>query len=117
VEDGIRTRKVKVDQDTNWPDYVFHSNYRLRPLSEVEAYIQQNHHLPEVPSEEDVRKEGLDLGNNQATLLKKVEELTLYLIDQNKKIEVLTKKVNTLENENSALKQLVKKKRGRKADK
>lgn len=51
VEEGIRTRKVKVDQ-ANWPDYVFHAIYRLRPLSEVEQYINQYHRLPEVPSAE-----------------------------------------------------------------
>jgi hypothetical protein len=86
VEEGIRTRKVKVDAAT-WADYVFHANYRLRPLSEVEQYIKENGHLPEVPSEEEVNKNGIDLGNNQATLLKKLEELTLYVIEQNKKQE------------------------------
>jgi hypothetical protein len=83
VEQGIRTRKVKVDALT-WADYVFHANYRLRPLSEVEQYIKQHGHLPEVPSEEEVSKDGIDLGNNQATLLKKIEELTLYVIEQSK---------------------------------
>jgi hypothetical protein len=86
VETGIRTRTVKVDALT-WSDYVFHANYRLRPLSEVEQYIKQNGHLPEVPSEEEVKKEGINLGDNQATLLKKIEELTLYVIEQNKKQE------------------------------
>jgi len=85
VESGIRTRKIKVDQLT-WPDYVFHNSYQLRPLHEVEQYIQQNHHLPEVPSAEEVKKDGIDLGDNQATLLKKIEELTLYAIEQNKKL-------------------------------
>jgi hypothetical protein len=91
VETGIRTRKVKVDQST-WSDYVFYSNYRLRPLSEVEQYINQYHHLPEVPSAEEVEKNGLDVGDNQATLLKKIEELTLYIIQQNKRIEALESK-------------------------
>jgi len=98
VEGGIRTRKVKVDQNT-WADYVFHASYHLRPLSELEQYIQQNHHLPEVPSAEEVEKDGLNLGDNQATLLKKIEELTLYVIEQNKKQEEqqeLIKKLNSL---------------------
>jgi hypothetical protein len=86
VETGIRSRKVKVDALT-WADYVFNSNYRLRPLSEVEQYIKENGHLPEVPSEEEVKKEGIDLGGNQAMLLKKIEELTLYVIEQNKRQE------------------------------
>jgi len=79
--------KVVVKQKQNWPDYVFHNNYSLRPLSEMEQYIQQNHHLPEVPSAKEVGKNGLDLGDNQAALLKKIEELTLYAIEQNKKLE------------------------------
>jgi hypothetical protein len=80
-----------------WPDYVFHSNYRLRPLSEVEEYIKQYHHLPEVPSAEEVKKNGLDIGDSQATLLKKLEEMTLYMIEQNKKILELETKVKALE--------------------
>jgi hypothetical protein len=85
--------KVVVKAYSNWPDYVFHANYRLRPLSEVEEYIKQYHHLPEVVSAEEVEKNGLDVGDNQATLLKKIEELTLYMIEQNKKIEALNKKI------------------------
>ncbi|MGN6494919.1 MAG: hypothetical protein ACTHLE_23230 [Agriterribacter sp.] len=85
VEKGIRTRKIRVDQDS-WADIVFDTAYRLRPLSEVEQYIQHYRHLPEVPSAAEVAKDGLDLGDNQATLLKKIEELTLYIIEQDKKI-------------------------------
>lgn len=80
-----------------WPDYVFHTTYRLRPLSEVEEYIKQYHHLPEVPSAEEVEKNGLDVGDNQATLLKKIEELTLYVIEQDKQIKKLTNENRTLE--------------------
>jgi hypothetical protein len=89
--------KVKVKLYTAWPDYVFHSNYPLRPLSEVEKFIQQNKHLPEVPSAREAEENGLDLGDNQAILLKKIEELTLYLIEQNKKIEEQQKRIETLE--------------------
>jgi hypothetical protein len=70
-------------------DYVFAPAYRLRPLSEVDAFIKQNGHLPEVPSAAEVAKEGMNVGEMENTLLKKVEELTLYLIGQNKKLEVL----------------------------
>jgi hypothetical protein len=87
--------KVVVKAYGNWPDYVFHAAYRLRPLSEVEEYIKQYGHLPEVPSAEEVKKDGLDLGDNQAILLKKIEELTLYAIEQNKKIEDLYNKIET----------------------
>jgi hypothetical protein len=76
-----------------WPDYVFHANYRLRPLPEVEQYIKQYQHLPEMPSAEDVEKNGLDVGDNQAALLKKVEELTLYMIEQQKEIAALKKEM------------------------
>jgi hypothetical protein len=93
VETGIRTRKVKVDVAT-WPDYVFSSSYKLPSLKEVEQFIKQHKHLPDVPSEAEVKKEGLDLGENQAVLLKKIEELTLYIIDQNKRIEHLEKRLS-----------------------
>lgn len=79
--------KVKLRQ--NWPDYVFKRDYQLLSLAELEKFIQQHNHLPEIPSAEEVAKEGLDLGNNQAALLKKIEELTLYIIEQNKRIEKL----------------------------
>ncbi|MDW3192259.1 MAG: hypothetical protein R8G66_07835 [Cytophagales bacterium] len=77
----------------DWPDYVFDAEYELTPLEEVEAYISKNKHLPEVPSAADVAEEGIDLGNMDKTLLKKVEELTLYIIEQNKRIEQLEAKL------------------------
>ncbi len=86
--DAIFT-KIKLKQYGTWPDYVFEDGYRLRPLSELEAFIKENKHLPEVPSAAEVEKNGLDAGENQALLLKKIEELTLYIIEQNKKIEAL----------------------------
>jgi hypothetical protein len=98
VETGIRTRKVKVDI-ASWADYVFSSAYKLPSLKEVEAFIKKNNHLPDVPSEAEVKKEGLDLGENQALLLKKIEELTLYIIEQGKQIENLKKEVKTIKNE------------------
>jgi hypothetical protein len=95
VNGDIFSKKVKVTQ-SGWSDYVFASGYRLRSLSEVEQFIKQHHHLPDVPSAATVEKDGLDLGDNQATLLKKIEELTLYLIAQNKKLEMLEKEVAQL---------------------
>ena len=65
----------------NVPDYVFAEDYDLMPLDEVQAFIEENSHLPEVPSAADVKAEGLDMTNMQMTLLKKVEELTLYTLD------------------------------------
>lgn len=89
VNGTVCATKVRVSATGCWADYVFNTGYRLRPLSEVEQYINQYHHLPEVPSAEEVEKNGLDVGDNQAMLLKKIEELTLYVIEQNKKIEAL----------------------------
>jgi hypothetical protein len=83
VEEGIRTRKVKVDQ-ASWPDYVFDKKYKLPSLEEVERFIQLNHHLPGINSAAKIELEGLDLGENQASLLLKIEELTLYIIAQDK---------------------------------
>lgn len=96
VEGTIGARRLKVTQES-WADYVFDSAYRLPSLREVEHFIQQNKHLPEVPSAAVVKEEGLDVGNNQALLLKKIEELTLYIIEQNKKMEKLEQQVATLQ--------------------
>jgi hypothetical protein len=105
VETGIRTRKVKVDVST-WADYVFSSSYKLPTLKEVENFIKQHKHLPNVPSEAEVKKEGLDLGENQALLLKKIEELTLYIIEQNKKIESQQSEITNLKDQNKELQDL-----------
>ncbi|MGN6493883.1 MAG: hypothetical protein ACTHLE_17930 [Agriterribacter sp.] len=88
--DAIFT-KVKVKTYAAWPDYVFNKGYNLRPLQEVEHFIAVNKHLPDVPSAAEVEKEGLNLGDNQAVLLKKIEELTLYIIDLQKQIDELKK--------------------------
>jgi len=95
VNGTIRTKKVKVTQ-LGWPDYVFGNGYKLRSLKELEAFIVVNKHLPEVPSEKAVAKDGLDLGEMQAILLKKIEELTLYVISQDKKIHEMQVEITTL---------------------
>lgn len=89
VDKGIRTTKVKVDGYTNWPDYVFQPEYQLPDLLEVENYIEQNHHLPGVPSANSVAEEGIDLSEMNAILLEKIEELTLYVIDLEKRLQVV----------------------------
>jgi hypothetical protein len=80
VEGTIGARDVMVTNVSPWPDYVFQPGYRLRPLSEVDAYIQANHHLPEIPSESEVKEKGVSVGEMQSKLLAKVEELTLHMI-------------------------------------
>jgi len=90
VETGIKTRKVRVDQQI-WADYVFNDNYRLQPLSQLEQYIKIHKHLPDVPSAKEVAENGIDVGDNQALLLQKIEELTLYVIEQDKKMDEMRK--------------------------
>ena len=82
---------------TNWPDYVFKKEYRLPSLDSIAQFIQIHNHLPEIPSADSVQKTGLDLGANQAALLKKIEELTLYLIQQNKEMEAQKERIIRLE--------------------
>ncbi len=83
--------KAKVKLYGNWPDYVFEEKYSLLPIAELEQYIQKNKHLPNIPSASQIEKDGIDLGANQTILLQKIEELTLYIIDQHKRIERLEK--------------------------
>jgi hypothetical protein len=78
------TEEVVVKLQANWPDYVFSPEYKLPSLLEVEKFIKANKHLPEVPSAEEVKENGLSVGEMNLILLKKVEELTLHLIQQNK---------------------------------
>jgi hypothetical protein len=81
VEGAIGARDIVVT-NTPWSDYVFQPGYRLRPLSEINAYIQQHRHLPDIPSEAEVKEKGVSVGEMQAKLLAKIEELTLHLIQQ-----------------------------------
>ncbi len=85
--------KAIVKLSTAWPDYVFEKDYDLPSLLYIEKYIKENKRLPGVPSASTIEKEGVDIGENQRILLKKIEELTLYIIDQNKRIELLEKKL------------------------
>lgn len=84
VNGNIRSKQVTVEL-ANWPDYVFKKGYQLPSLQEVKAYIDQNQHLPGIPSEQQITKEGLNLGEMNKLLMKKVEELTLYLIEKDQK--------------------------------
>lgn len=91
VKDGIRTEKVKVDvaSANGWADYVFNKNYKLLSLSDVEKHIDEKGHLPNIPSADDVVKNGINLGEMDAKLLEKIEELTLYVIQLNKDVKQL----------------------------
>jgi hypothetical protein len=82
---------------TGLPDFVFSSDYKLRSLYDVENFINSNKHLPDVPSAREVTEKGLNLGNMNATLLQKVEELTLYMIQLQKENDALKTRVSNLE--------------------
>lgn len=79
-----------------WSDFVFEDNYKLMPLDSLEAFINANNHLPEIPTEEEVKEDGINVGDTEALLLQKIEELTLYIISLNKKVAVLEEEITTL---------------------
>ncbi|MCP4180215.1 MAG: hypothetical protein GY756_20820, partial [bacterium] len=99
VNGKIHSKEVIIDLDFPAPDYVFKKDYDLKSLAEVEAYINKNSHLPEIPSAKEFEENGVMVAEMNMNLLKKVEELTLYTIEQEKKI-------NKLEKENEKLKSL-----------
>jgi len=109
VETGILTEKivVAVANSATWADYVFDTNYKLMPLAEVANFVQEHHHLPNVPSATEVVKSGLDLGMMDAKLLEKIEELTLYLIEQNNQNQELVNANKSLLKEVNDLKHRV----------
>lgn len=90
VEGSIGAREVLVETG-EWSDFVFAEDYELMPLKELRKYIQKNHHLPEIPSEAEVIANGVELGKMNQLLLQKIEELTLYILAQEERIERLEK--------------------------
>lgn len=95
VKGTIHSQEVKVDM-LNWSDHVFKNEYNLPTLIEVEKHINENGHLKDIPSEKEVLKNGINLGEMDAKLLQKIEELTLYIIDLNKKIEQQNQELNLM---------------------
>ncbi|MBK1442595.1 hypothetical protein JHJ32_21525 [Parapedobacter sp. ISTM3] len=89
VEGNILAKEVKVKTDISVPDYVFEPDYELPALADVEAYVKKHKHLPEIPSAKDIEKDGLDLAEMNLLLLKKVEELTLHLIELRKELDAM----------------------------
>jgi len=90
----IYAKRVEITQSVPSADYVFSDNYHLLPLSAVEEHITENKHLPNVPSALQFQKKGYDIGEMDNLLLEKVEELTLYIIQQEKRIRELESKLN-----------------------
>ncbi len=91
VNGTIQAKEVLVN--TGWADYVFQPDYRVRPLAEVAAFIKANHHLPDIPSETEIKDKGVSLGDMQTKLLAKIEELTLQMIQLDEKNRTLEKRV------------------------
>ncbi|MBB5647112.1 hypothetical protein [Pedobacter cryoconitis] len=104
VNGVIHSREVKVDLN-GWSDYVFKPSYRLPTLKEVQTYIEKNQHLPDMPSEQEVLENGLNLGEMSKLQMKKIEELTLYLIEQNRQISDQHKTIQTQQLQINQLKQ------------
>ncbi|MFT3824229.1 MAG: Ig-like domain-containing protein [Chitinophagaceae bacterium] len=98
VNGAIYTNKLKVTQ-SSWADYVFDRSYKLRSLSELEAYINKHNHLPDVPATAEVQQHGTDVAEIQATLLRKIEELTLYVIEQDKKLNSQQQEIKELKSQ------------------
>jgi chitodextrinase len=99
IDGNVVAEEVRVALKSNWPDYVFKKDYKLPTLIEVEQFIKQNGHLKNIPSASETELNGISIGEMNSKLLRKVEELTLYIIDQEKKI-------NKLSEENKELKLL-----------
>lgn len=83
----IRAQELKVE--TGWCDYVFKKDYKLMPLNQLKTFVNTNYHLPEIPTENEVEKEGVSLGNMQMLQMKKIEELILYILQLNERIQRL----------------------------
>ena len=98
IHDKLWVADEVVVQATNpWPDFVFKDNYKLMPLEHLKIYINKNGHLPDMPTSEDVKKEGIKLAQNQALMLQKIEELTLYLINLKEENDELKERIVELE--------------------
>jgi len=115
VNGPIRARSLTLESSgRDWPDYVFDSSYMLSPLDEVESYVKKQGHLPGLASAGEIGRSGIDVGLTQAALLKKIEELTLYAIGQEKDIKALkdlnarqSKALETLSAQMEELKKIV----------
>jgi uncharacterized protein YigA (DUF484 family) len=103
VDGKIRSEEVKVEI-INGPDYVFEENYELRTLQETKEFITKNKHLPEIPTAKEMEANGVDLGDMNMRLLKKIEELTLYQIDLLEKLERQNERLQEVEDELQTLK-------------
>ncbi|WP_083190098.1 cell wall anchor protein [Chryseobacterium artocarpi] len=101
----IKAKEVEVKANV-WADYVFKKEYQLRSLEDVERHIIEKGHLPNIPTAQEVLKNGINVADMNSKLLEKIEELTLYSIEQNKKLQQQSKKIEVLENQSKELEKL-----------
>ena len=106
VNGKIRAKEIKVE--TGWSDFVFYDDYKLPSLKEVEVHIKKKGHLKDIPSAKEVAENGILLGEMDSKLLRKIEELTLYTIKQQKEIEILKEEKKELKSVNKKLLELQK---------
>jgi hypothetical protein len=106
INGRVSAKQMLITQTGRWPDYVFSKQYQLPSLTEVESFIKKNNHLPGIPSAAEVEKNGIDVGNNQAAQLKKIEELTLYVIEQDKKLKQQSNEIAELKRANKNIEAL-----------
>ena len=105
VAGSVRSEEIIVE--TGWADYVFEEEYYLRPLSDVEQFILERGHLPDIPSATTVQQEGLHVGTMTTRMMQKIEELTLYTIDQQEQIEEQSQRIQEQNQEIEELRALV----------
>ncbi|MES2777836.1 MAG: hypothetical protein V4722_26890 [Bacteroidota bacterium] len=98
VNGTIRAKEIRIN--TGWADYVFAKNYKLMPLAQVEQYIKNNQRLPGIASAKKLQKEGVGISEMQTKMMAKIEELTLYMIEANKTIEILKQRLDEVQNIN-----------------
>ncbi len=91
VKGQIIAEELNVKLNADWPDYVFKQDYKLMPINELDAYLKKHNHLPEMPTDKEILASGINTSEMITKLLKQQEELTLYIIEQNKRIELLEK--------------------------
>ena len=108
VNGNVIAEEVRVALLANWPDYVFEDNYELESLSKVEEFINTYGHLKHIPNASTTKTNGISLGEMNGLLLRKIEELTLYTIQQEKKINALDKENEQLQSLNERLQEVEK---------
>lgn len=106
VNGKVLCEELEVQLSQDWPDYVFDEDYQLMPLSQVEEHVKEKGHLPGVPSAAEVKSKGLAVGEMQARLLEKIEELTLHMIEQNKRLDEITRENERLRDRLAAVENL-----------